>query len=246
MLLEICANSVESAIAAEKGGADRIELCDNMYEGGTTPSLGMFLTCKQLLSIPVYPIIRPRGGDFHYTDIEFQTMKTDIGLFKDHGCEGVVFGVLRNDAKVDVNRCRALIELCGSMDITFHRAFDRCVDLVEALEDIIKLGIKRVLTSGGEDSVERSLRVLEALVHQANGRISIMPGSGVKEDNILSLVKHCGAREYHSTAKKLYRSSMQVFTKRTIDQCDKNDIITVSDPVRVKALKQLLTKGKGV
>lgn len=201
--LEICANSIESALAAQKGGADRIELCDNMAEGGTTPSYGLIKRCIDLLNIPVFPIIRPRGGGFVYTDEEFEVMKEEIGICKALGCKGVVLGVLDTDSCVDMERCTELITLARPMEVTFHRAFDCCNDQSGALEDIISLGCERVLTSGAETSAYEGRDKIRQLVEQADGRIIIIAGAGVNIANVVSVAKESRANECHSTAKVL-------------------------------------------
>jgi copper homeostasis protein len=200
--LEICAGSLSSALAAQEGGADRIELCDNLYEGGTTPSFGMMKICKSLLAIPFFPIIRPRGGDFVYSDKEFEVMKQDVLCSLELGCEGIVFGILRSDGSIDTKRCSELVKIAGSMQLTFHRAFDRCSNRNRGLEELIELGFHRVLTSGGENFAEDAIPELTNLVEQAKNRISIMPGSGVTGNNLSNIAKATGALEFHTTAKK--------------------------------------------
>lgn len=199
--LEICVGSWESALAAQQGGADRIELCDNLAEGGTTPSYGMLLKCQKTLQIPFFPIIRPRGGDFHFSNDEFEIIKEDVMLCKELGCKGIVIGMLRKDGSIDTERCAQLIDLAGEMEITFHRAFDRCNDLEKGLEDIIKLGCHRVLTSGGKEHAFQGLENLKSLIIQAGSRISIMLGSGVNEQNLAQIALESGAHEFHTTAK---------------------------------------------
>jgi copper homeostasis protein len=201
--LEICAGSWQSAIAAQAGGADRIELCDNLAEGGTTPSYGMLVQCKKLLQIPYFPIIRPRGGDFIYSKDEFEIMKEDVSCCRDLGCEGIVIGILRKDGSIDTDRCAELIALAGTMQITFHRAFDRCNDLESGLEDIIQLGCHRVLTSGGKEYALEGIQLLQSLVSQAGTRIIIMPGSGINEFNLIEIARVTSAHEFHTTAKKI-------------------------------------------
>ena len=200
--LEICAGSIESALAAGKGGADRIELCDNMSVGGTTPSFGMISACKKSTEVPIFPIIRPRGGDFTYSAEEFEAMKADIICCKGLGCEGVVLGILNPDGSIDMERCAELISLARPMQVSFHRAFDRCNDLGKGLEDIISLGCERVLTSGGELHAIDAVQKIRSLVLQSANRISIMPGSGITENNLIKIVHETGANEFHSTAKK--------------------------------------------
>ncbi len=201
--LEICAGSLRSAIAAQEGGADRLELCDNLSVGGTTPSYGMIKICRSLLKIPVFPIIRPRGGDFIYSEEELEVMKQDIICCRELGCEGVVFGVLRADGTVDIQHCAELVFLAGNMEVTFHRAFDSCHDLERALEDVISLGFHRILTSGGQMYAENAIPTLKRLVKQAGNRISIMPGSGITDKNLLQIAMETDAFEFHTTAKKL-------------------------------------------
>ena len=203
--LEICANSIESALAAQRGGTDRIELCDNMQEGGTTPSFGMIRRCKELLSIPVFPIIRPRGGDFVYTDEEFEVMKVDVEMCKELGCEGVVIGILKEDGSIDKERCAVLIAMARPMEVTFHRAFDCCKDMKKGLEDIIDLGCQRVLTSGGAALAADGIAVIRDLVKQAEGRVIIMAGSGINGENLQKVADGTEAGEFHSTAKKVVR-----------------------------------------
>jgi copper homeostasis protein len=207
--MEVCANSLRSALAAQEGGAIRVELCDNLLEGGTTPSYAQIALAKKLLHIQVYPIIRPRGGDFLYSDLEFELMKEDIKICAALKCEGVVIGILKSDGSVDKERCRELIELAGDMKVTFHRAFDMSNDLFKVLEDIIELGCTRILTSGGESSAIKGAAVLRRLIEQANDRISIMPGAGVNVDNIAELLKFTGAKEFHASAKSAVSSEMQ-------------------------------------
>lgn len=199
--LEICVNSIESALAAQQGGASRVEVCDNMHEGGTTPSLGTLKQCKALLNIPVFPIIRPRGGDFCYSDREFEVMIADIMMAKILECEGVVLGVLHKDRTVDKERTRILTDLARPMQVTFHRAIDCSADFSEALEDIISLGIDRVLTSGGANKAPDGVNVIRSMVKQAAGRISIMAGSGITSQTIGVFQGEFAPDEFHSTAK---------------------------------------------
>lgn len=201
--LEICVGSLQSALAAQAGGADRIELCDNLAEGGTTPSYGMLRQCKKLLKIPFFPIIRPRGGNFIFSNDEFEIMKEDVICCRDLGCEGIVIGILSSDGSIDTERCSELISLAGNMEITFHRAFDRCSDLERGLEDIIQMGCHRVLTSGGKEYAFEGIEILKSLVTQAGTRIIIMPGSGINELNLHKIAKETAAHEFHTTAKKL-------------------------------------------
>lgn len=207
--MEVCANSVRSALAAQEGGAIRVELCDNLPEGGTTPSYATIALAKKMLSIKVYPIIRPRGGDFLYSDLEFDLMKEDIKICKSLNCDGVVIGILKADGSVDKERCAELIAAAKPMPVTFHRAFDMSNDLEKALEDIIELGCERILTSGGESSALKGADVLAKLIKQAQGRIIIMPGAGVSVSNIADIIKLTGAKEFHASARHAIKSEMQ-------------------------------------
>ena len=238
--LEICANSIRSALAAQQGGADRIELCDNMADGGTTPSYGLISLCKKLLQIPVFPIVRPRGGDFLYLQEEFEVMKQDVIACRALGCDGVAIGMLNEDGSIDTDRCAELIALARPMQVTFHRAFDRCNNLEKGLEDIIRMGCERVLTSGGEVYAADAIPVLKKLVHQANGRISIMPGSGINEENIFRIAKNSGANEFHSTAKTFSDSKMKFYRKGNLAQADTLFQLVETDPKRVQNMRQVL------
>jgi copper homeostasis protein len=222
--LEICANSLTSALTAQAGGAYRIEFCDNLKEGGTTPSFGQIALARKYVTIKLYPIIRPRGGDFLYSDLEFEIMKTDIEQCRNLGCDGVVFGILTRDGHVDKDRCTILKQAAGDMDITFHRAFDRCANPFKALEDIIELGFSRILTSGLEANALQGAPLLAQLVKQANNRITIMPGAGVRPENLAQLIQLTGAKEYHTTAKNTFDGHMLYRDVRTGTQQEEFEI----------------------
>lgn len=235
-ILEICAGSLVSALAAQEGGADRVELCDNLYEGGTTSSYGMIKTCKSLLIIPVFPIIRPRGGDFVYSNEEFEVMKLDVLCSLELGCEGVVFGILRPDGSIDTERCSELARLSGTMQLTFHRAFDHCSNREKGLEDVIDMGFHRVLTSGGANLAEHAIPELTKLVKQAKNRISIMPGSGITVDNLMKIAKETGAFEFHSTAKKKIEAPGNSISPTLLDTI----YLYETDATRVREMRKLL------
>jgi copper homeostasis protein len=205
-LLEICAGSVQSALAAQAGGAHRIELCQNLEQGGITPSYGLIRQVLQRLTIPVFVLIRPRPGHFCYDADEQAIMAADIAECRALGCAGVVLGALDKAGHIDLVGCRALIAAAGPLQITFHRAFDVCQDQGRALEEIIDLGCHRVLTSGGQVSAPAGEAQLAALVRQAAGRIGIMPGAGITPDTLLPLIKSTGAQEFHTSAKRLVAS----------------------------------------
>lgn len=208
-LLEVCAGSLTSALNAQKGGADRIELCDNLNEGGTTPSPGVIIQAVKLLRIPVFVLIRPRTGDFLYTDEEFEAMKEDIRFCKGHGAMGVVAGILMADGNVDVERMAELVNLARPMQFTFHRAFDRAADPFMALEDIISLGIERILTSGQAACAIDGADIIQQLNNLANNRIIIMPGSGITENNVSELIRKTGASEIHGSFRSPVKSAME-------------------------------------
>lgn len=207
-ILEVCANSYASALAAQNGGAKRVEFCDNLAEGGTTPSYGQIALAKRNLTIEIWPIIRPRGGDFLYSDMEFNLMIEDIKSCGSLQCEGIVIGILNADGSIDIERCKTLIELAKPMPVAFHRAFDMSNDMEKALEDLIELGIVRVLSSGGATSAFSGMEQLAKLVKQANGRITIMPGAGINVGNIKELYAQTGATEFHASAKVFVQSKM--------------------------------------
>jgi len=201
MLLEICVFNTATAIAAEKAGADRIELCENYANGGTTPSYGYLKTVREQISIPVFPMIRPRGGDYFHSADEIEIIRKDILLCKELGFEGVVFGLLNQDGTIDRENTARLTEAAYPLEVTFHRAFDRCKDPLEALETIIDCGCNRILTSGQEPKVTEGLALVKQLVELANDRIIIMPGSGLNSSNLASIISTAGVSEVHTSAR---------------------------------------------
>ena len=216
--LEIIGFNIESCIHAQSSGAHRIELCDNPGDGGTTPSYGFIKAAREKLQIDLYPIIRPRGGDFFYSDAEFEIMKTDVQICKELGCNGVVIGILHADGKVDKERCKALVDIASPLGVTFHRAFDRTYDPIKALEEIISLGCERILTSGLRPTALEGADLIAALIKQANSRIIIMPGSGVRANNIIEIAESTGAIEFHSSARKDAHSKMQYINSSMNEQ----------------------------
>lgn len=212
VILEVAVFSVEAALAAINAGADRIEFCENPNEGGTTPSYGSLKTLIGLTNKSIFPIIRPRGGDFLYTSAEYETMKADLLLVKELGYPGAVIGLLNADGSIDKERTTELVQLAAPMQITFHRAFDRCKDPIQGLEDIIATGCKRILTSGQVPNVENAIPLIEQLVSIAADRIIILPGSGVRANNCKKIIEQTGATEIHSSARKAIPSLMQYNT----------------------------------
>jgi copper homeostasis protein len=209
--LEVCANSINSALAAQQGGAIRVELCENLHDGGTTPSPGQISVARKLLSIKLYVLIRPRGADFLYDDVEFETMLADVKYCIAAGCDGIVIGILKADGTIDKERCAQLIKPAkeAGLGVTFHRAFDMCADQLQALEDIIALGCERILTSGGKSTAMEGSRNIAELIKKANGRISIMAGSGITEINAADLVLFTGVQEIHGTLQTRVKSKMR-------------------------------------
>lgn len=208
--LEIIGFTIDGCIAAQNAGADRIELCDNPSDGGTTASYGFIKVAREKLHIQLFPIIRPRGGDFFHSDDEFEIMKIDVKLCKDLGCDGVVIGMLTKENKVDKKRCSTLVELAYPLGVTFHRAFDRTADPFEALEDIIEIGCERILTSGQKANALEGADFIKQIIEKADDRIIIMPGSGVRSDNILKIAETTGATEFHSSARKQLENKISV------------------------------------
>jgi copper homeostasis protein len=234
VIVEVIAFTLQSCLLIEKAGAHRIELCDNPAEGGTTPSYGMIKTAREKVAIDVFPIIRPRGGDFLYTDEEFSIMQRDIALCKELGCNGVVVGLLLPDGSVDTVRTKKLVELAYPLEVTFHRAFDRVRDAAEALEAVIDCGCTRILTSGQRPTVNEGVENIAAMAQQADGRITIMPGSGVRAANAAEIVAKTGAVEIHTSARTVQPSGMQY-----INEAMKEDLsMTIADPAEIQAILQ--------
>ena len=207
--IEICANSVESAVKAQEGGAYRVELCAGIPEGGTTPSFGDIRMARQLLqNTKLHVIIRPRGGDFLYSPLELEIMLHDIKVARQLGADGVVFGCLTAEGDIDIPAMKMLMNAVGDMSVTFHRAFDMCKNPQEALEQIIALGCSRILTSGQEPNAVKGIPLLKELVKQADGRIIIMPGCGVNPSNILHISEETGACEFHFSGRSTFESGM--------------------------------------
>jgi len=208
VLVEACVDSVESALAAARGGAHRIELCANLIEGGTTPSAGTLAVCNSRLTIPIFVLIRPRGGDFLYSTAELAVMLEDIRRAKQAGVQGIVTGALRADGDIDADRTRELIDAARPLQVTFHRAFDVSRDAGRALETLIALGVERVLTSGQAATAPEGAEVIAGLARQAAGRIVVLPGGGITVENVTTLVRATGVTEVHLTGAVTQRSGM--------------------------------------
>jgi copper homeostasis protein len=235
-LLEICSFNLASALIAQASGADRIELCASPAEGGVTPSPGIIRSAREQLRIPIYPIIRPRGGDFYYSDEEFRIMLRDIDYCKQVGCNGVVIGMLNADGSVDQARCARLVEAAYPLGVTFHRAFDWAANPFEALETIIQMGCERILTSGQRPTAEEGAGLIDQLVREADDRIVIMPGSGVQAANIVQLAEKTGASEFHTSARLLQASAMEYVNTSMKESQD----IVLAGEDEIKKIKDLL------
>lgn len=232
-LLEVAASSLTSALAAQAGGAGRVELCGQLADGGVTPSYGLVAAARDRLQIPLYVLVRPRSGDFLYDEAEFELMQRDIEACVRLGCDGVVIGALDADAGVDLAGCRALAAAAGGLGVTFHRAFDAARDPARALEDVIALGCERVLTSGGHRSALDGAAHIAALVQQAAGRVRIIAGAGIRPENVANVLARSRADELHASARGLYRSTMRWRNERLEDLAvDRQE----TDPAIVAAL----------
>jgi copper homeostasis protein len=216
-IFEVCAFNIQSAIIAERAGAARVELCDNPIEGGTTPSYGTIRQTREKVSILLYPILRPRSGNYFYDDDEFEIIRKDIGICKELGCDGISVGIQTIDSQIDVERLKKIVEWASPMGVTCNRAFDAAPDPLSALEDIISTGCERILTSGQAEGAPMAGRLLGQLVQQAGDRIIIMPGAGINSGNIRQLVKESGAREYHGSARKILPNPVTYLNRKIAD-----------------------------
>jgi copper homeostasis protein len=238
-ILEVAIFNIQSAITAANAGADRLEVCENPFDGGTTPSFGFLKKIREKVNIPMFPIIRPHGGDFQYTLEEFEVMIEEILLCKSLGFEGVVVGILSNDGSIDEKRTAALVALAYPMKVTFHRAFDRCKDPIASMETIIECGCHRILTSGQYPNVMDGKKLVRELVAKADNRIIILPGSGVRSNNIKELIEYTGAKEAHSSARKVVRSSMKYVVASMQEELVNMNVDTEEIAKMQKALEQV-------
>lgn len=239
MIIEIATSDFLTTAAAVKGGADRIELCANLGEGGTTPSYGHIKKCREAFAVPLYPIIRPRGGDFLFSPEEYTIMEEDVKRCKQLGCDGIVIGLLNSDGSIDIKRTAALIEVAYPMGVTFHRAFDRCRDPFEALEQLISLGCERILTSGQKPLATDAVEMIAELNRSAAERIIIMPGSGVRKENIKMLAERTGCVEFHSSLRERTSSKME-FIHPGFAHSEESYMNNTIDTAEVNALKNAL------
>lgn len=234
-LLEIATSDFTTTRSAVEGGADRIELCANLAEGGTTPSYGLIMQCREAFATILYAMIRPRGGDFLYTDEEFEIMMHDLKLCKQLGCDGVVFGLLMANGMIDVDRTCRLVEMAYPMGVTFHRAFDRCKEPIAALEQLVGAGCERILTSGQRPTAEEGIELIAELNRLADHRIIIMPGSGIRKENIKSIAERTGCTEFHSSLRSKSPSAMQY-----VNPGFQNEMNNSIDPKDVQEMRSMI------
>jgi len=208
IILEACVANIESAVAAQDAGADRVELCNVLGAGGITPSYGLIELARKKITIPIHVLIRPREGDFLYSNDEFSIMARDIAMCRDSGIAGIVTGILKDNGSVDTERCKELIAAAQPLSVTFHRAFDLTADAFTSMEEIIQMGCARILTSGQRAGAMHGAGFISGLIKQSNGRIIVMPGGGINEKNISQLKKTTGANEFHLSARMIKPSKM--------------------------------------
>lgn len=242
MICEVVVYNIESALKAQEGGADRIELCDNPADGGTTPSYGLVEVVRQNVTLDVYVMIRPRGGDFLYSRSEYHAMKRDIFQFQKLGVDGFVFGILKPDGTLDKEHCQELIERAKPLKCTCHRAFDMTRDALEALDDCIEVGFERILTAGQQPKAQEGIELIHKLVQSAGDRIKIMPGSGVNEWSVQEIVSKTGVKEIHFSATGQRESAME-FKNEAISKMGEQGasefVVRTVDVERVTKIREL-------
>lgn len=239
-IIEIATTDFTTTKSAVEGGADRIELCAALSEGGTTASYGTIKKCREAFNVQLFPIIRTRSGDFLYSDDEFDIMMDEVKLCKNLGCDGVVIGLLNKKGEIDLQRTSQLVELAYPLEVTFHRAFDRCKDPFLAMEQLIEIGCQRILTSGQQPTAPQGIDVIAQLIKAADERVIIMPGSGVRKDNIKELAEKTGAKEFHSSLRSKQKSQMEFIHPAFADSSESYMNPSI-DPQEVKELKNALS-----
>lgn len=239
ILIEVCCGSYEDVVNAKAAGADRVELNSALFLGGLTPSLGTLLLCKEKVDIGVIPMVRPRSAGFCYGDFEYRVMKKDAELFLANGADGIVFGFLQKNGKIDKRRTAEFVKLAGDKDTVFHRAFDVVPDPLKALEELIDLGVTRIMTSGQEPTVPEGAELIREMVRQAKGRIQILPGGGITAKNIRSVIKATGVDQVHFAALDL-RPEPSVANNRNIyfggALFPREDVVEVTTRNKVEAV----------
>jgi copper homeostasis protein len=235
-ILEICAFTIQSCLVAQQAGAARVELCDNPIEGGTTPSYGTIKRVREKISLQLYPIIRPRSGNYFYSEEEFAIMQADIQICKELGCDGISVGVQTRSGRIDTERMKQIVEWAGPMGVTCNRVFDNTPDPFQALEELIACGCERILTSGQSSAAPQAGALLGRLVQQAAGRIIIMPGAGVKSTNLEKLIRECNANEFHASARIIADNPVEYINRQVSDYGD----VYIADAKEVQAMVHLL------
>jgi copper homeostasis protein len=237
-ILEVCAFHLDSCLIAERAGASRVELCDNPIEGGTTPSYGTLKRVRERISLPLYPILRPRSGNYFYSGEEFAILRADIEMCRQLGCDGISVGVQTLHAEIDTERLKRIVEWAGPMGVTCNRVFDGAPDPFKALEDVIACGCERILTSGQKSAAPDAGALLGKLVAQAGGRISIMPGAGVKSSNIARLKRESGAWEFHASARVVAPNPVTYLNPAVSDYGQ----VYIADEAEVRAMVEALRR----
>ncbi len=235
-ILEVCAFTIQSCIIAERAGAARVELCDNPIEGGTTPSYGAIKHVREKIGIDLFPIIRPRSGNYYYTADEYAIIKHDISVCRELGCDGISVGTQTIDAEIDTEWLKRIVDWAGPMQVTCNRAFDGVPNPFKSLEELIACGCRRVLTSGQKSAAPDAGELLGKLVKQAAGRISIMPGAGVKSSNLKKLIEESNALEYHSSARAVAPNLLTYINKEVSDYGN----VYIADEGEVRAMVEVL------
>ena len=237
-ILEVCAFNIQSCIIAQRAGAARVELCDNPVEGGTTPSYGAIKRVREKINIHLYPIIRPRSGNYFYDDDEFEIMRRDVLLCKELGCDGISVGIGTIDAEIDTERMKRMVDWAYPMGVTCNRVFDGTPDAFKALEELINCGCERILTSGQKSAAPDAGDVLQKLVQAADHRIVIMPGAGINSGNLAKLRSECGAEEYHASARRVVSNPLTYINTQVSDYGN----VYIADEEEVKRMTNLLSK----
>lgn len=243
-ILEACVDSYQSALNAYKGGANRLELCSNLIIGGTTPSLELFKKIKKDIDIKINVLIRPRFGDFLYTNEEFEIIKEEVKIFKSNGANGIVFGALKPNGELDIEKIKEIIEICDGIDFTLHRAFDVCKEPMKALEQAISLKINTILTSGQENNCLLGKELLKKLVEKSNGKIDILIGAGVSYENIEEIYNYTRSKSFHLSG-KIEKESLMEYKKENVNMGLKNlseYIIWETDVNNIKKAREILEK----
>ena len=238
--MEVCCYNLESALNAQAAGADRIELCADRNQGGTTPSYGMLEMVRKYLEIPVFTMIRPRGGDFLYSKEELQVMIYDIQMAKELAIDGVVMGVLQADGEVDSSVMKDLVDLARPLSITFHRAFDLTPESTRSLQTLIALGVDRVLTSGHRLTAHEGINTIKSLVELSQGKLTVLPGAGINENNLSEILELTSAREFHVSASGS-RSSKMEFQKNQVQMGNHGSeyAVDIADKTRIKTFRKI-------